>query len=97
MAGELEAKNTPRLLHRGIGGGMYARKAYVTREAQGRVSDDQPDAREGQVGRHGVAERSAVPPEAGNAGEEGTQFKTDAQVVRDFEIGKSITRKLFRN
>src|ERR1700756_1131585 len=29
------------LLHRGIGGGMYTRKAYATREAPGEVSDDQ--------------------------------------------------------
>src|SRR6202035_5100878 len=39
------------LLHRGIGGGMYTRKAHATREPQGEVSDDQPNAREGQVGR----------------------------------------------
>ena len=32
------------------------------------VSDDQPDAREGQVGRLGVAERFAVPLKPGNAG-----------------------------
>jgi hypothetical protein len=40
----------------------------ATRKPQGVVSDDQPDAREGQVGRHGVAERSAVPLRPGNAG-----------------------------
>jgi hypothetical protein len=33
---------------------MYTRKAYATREAQGVVRDDQPDAREGQAGRPGV-------------------------------------------
>jgi hypothetical protein len=32
------------------------------------VSDDQPNAREGQVGRHGVAERFVVPLKPGNAG-----------------------------
>ena len=43
------------------------------------VSDDQPDAREGQAGRPGVAERSAVPLKPGNAGGgKGPQFKTDA-------------------
>ena len=43
------------------------------------VSDDQPDAREGQVGRLGVAERFAVPRKPGNAGGgKGPQFKTDA-------------------
>src|SRR6266566_9814838 len=45
----------------------------------GVVSDDQPDAREGQVGRLGVAERFAVPLKPGNAGGgKGPQFKTDA-------------------
>jgi hypothetical protein len=32
------------------------------------VSDDQPDAREGQAGRPGVAERFVVPLKPGNAG-----------------------------
>ena len=32
------------------------------------VSDDQPDAREGQAGRFGVAERFVVPWKPGNAG-----------------------------
>ena len=45
----------------------------------GVVSDDQPNAREGQAGRRGVAERFAVPLKPGNAGGgEGPQFKTDA-------------------
>ena len=47
-------------LRRGSGGGMYTRKAHETREAQGVVSDDQPEAREGQAGRPGVAERFVV-------------------------------------
>ena len=34
----------------------------------GVVSDDQPDAREGQAGRFGVAERLVVPRKPGNAG-----------------------------
>ena len=43
------------------------------------VSDDQPDAREGQAGRPGVAERFVVPLKPGNAGGgKGPQFKTDA-------------------
>src|ERR1017187_5608450 len=46
---------------------------------QGVVRDDQPDAREGQAGRFGVAERFAVPLKPGNAGGgKGPQFKTDA-------------------
>ena len=45
----------------------------------GVVSDDQPDAREGQAGRPGVAERFVVPVKPGNAGGgKGPQFKTDA-------------------
>src|SRR6267142_2564720 len=43
------------------------------------VSDDQPEAREGQAGRSGVAERFVVPMKPGNAGGgKGLQFKTDA-------------------
>ena len=41
--------------------------------------DGQPDTREGQAGRAGVAERFAVPLKPGNAGGgKGPQFKTDA-------------------
>ena len=44
------------------------------------VRDDQPDAREGQAGRRGVAERFVVPLKPGNAGGgKGPQFKTDAR------------------
>jgi hypothetical protein len=44
------------------------------------IRDDQPDAREGQAGRTGVAERSVVPLKPGNAGGgKGPQFKTDAR------------------
>src|SRR6266403_2247647 len=47
---------------------------------QGVVRDDQPDAREGQAGRPGVAERFAVPLRPGNAGGgKGPRFKTDAR------------------
>ncbi len=43
------------------------------------VSEDQPEAREGQAGRPGVAERFVVPRKPGNAdGGKGPQFKTDA-------------------
>jgi hypothetical protein len=43
------------------------------------VSEDQPEAREGQAGRLGVAERFVVPRKPGNAGGgKGPQFKTDA-------------------
>src|SRR5881628_3409768 len=59
---------------------MYTRKAYATREAPRRGrSDDQPEAREGQAGRPGVAERFVVPLKPGNSGGgKGPQFRTDA-------------------
>ena len=67
-------------LHRGSGGSMYTRKVHATREAPMRHRADQPDAREGQAGRAGVAERFAVPMKPGNAGGgKGPQFKTDAR------------------
>ena len=67
------------MLHRGSGGSMYTRKAYATREAHGVVRDDQPDAREGQAGRRGVAERFVVPLKLGNSGGgKGPQFETNA-------------------
>src|SRR6202142_2520861 len=66
---------------------------------QGEVSDDQPNARDGHVGRHGVAERFVLPLKPGNAGEgKGPQFKTDATSGEGF--GDWVTyqlRKLFRN
>src|ERR1700736_1571415 len=44
------------------------------------IRDDQPDAREGQAGRVGVAERPVVPLKPGNAGGgKEPQFKTDAR------------------
>ena len=52
------------------------------------VSDDLPDAREGQVGRLGVAERFVLPLKPGNSGGgKGPQFKTDATSGEDLEIG----------
>jgi len=70
---------------------MYTRKAYATREAQGEVSDDQPNAREGQVGRHGVAERFVLPLRPGNSGGgRDLSSRQTQQVVRDLEIGQPI-------
>src|SRR6266481_746504 len=56
------------------------------------VSEDQPEAREGQAGRPGVAERFVVPRKPGNAdGGKGPQFKTDAiRGEGPLEIGKPI-------
>ena len=63
------------------------------------VSDDQPDAREGQAGRLGVAERFAVPRKLGNAGGgKGPQFKTDATSGEGFgDWATYQLRKLFRH
>src|SRR5215468_10877954 len=59
---------------------MYTRKANATREAPWRgQSNDQLEAREGQAGRLGVAERFVVPLKLGNSGGgKGPQFKTNA-------------------
>src|SRR6476620_1559512 len=67
---------------------------------QGVVSDDQPEAREGQAGRPGVAERFVVPRKPGNSGGgKGPQFKTDAiRGEGHLEIGKPInSNELFRS
>ena len=55
---------------------MYKRQGKPRRV----IRDDQPDAREGQAGRIGVAERPVVPMKPGNSGRgKGPQFKTDAR------------------
>jgi hypothetical protein len=55
------------------------------------VSDDQPDAREGQAGRFGVAERPVVPKKPGNAGEgKGPQFNVGAGSGEVQEIGETL-------
>src|SRR5450759_1078913 len=63
------------------------------------VSDDQPEAREGQAGRLGVAERFVIPLKPGNAGGgKGPQFKTDA--IRSEGPGDWATyqlQRVFRN
>jgi len=69
---------------------MYARGRPVQHGKPYRVigHDDQPDAREGQAGRDGVAERSVVPPKSGNAdGGKGPQFETSATSSEEREIG----------
>jgi hypothetical protein len=55
------------------------------------VSDDQPEAREGQAGRPGVAERFAVPLKPGNAGGGKDLSSGQTQYVgKDLEIGQPI-------
>ncbi len=53
--------------------------------------DNQPEAREGQAGRLGVAARFVVPGKPGNAGGgKGPQFKTDVGRRKGLEIGQPI-------
>ena len=66
-------------LHRVVAAARTQGKRTQHGKPQGVVRDDQPDAREGQAGRPGVAERFVVPRKPGNAGGgKGPQFKTDA-------------------
>jgi hypothetical protein len=72
--------------HRGIGDGMSAH-GDSTQHGKPRsveARDLQPDAREGQAGPMGVADRLAVPPTPGNSGRgKGPEFKTSVtQSVR---------------
>ena len=78
---------------------MYTRKATQHGEAHDEDSDDQPDAREGQAGRHGLAERFVLPLKPGNAGGgKGPQFKTDATSGEGFgDWATYQLRKMFRN
>ena len=73
------AKNTPSRCAGVVAAACTQGKRTQHGKPQGVISDDQPDAREGQVGRPGVAERPVVLLKPGNAGGgKGPQFKTDA-------------------
>src|SRR6478752_10410350 len=73
------AKSTPSRCTGVVAAACTQGKRTQHGKPQGEVRDDQPDAREGQAGRRGVAERFAVPLKPGNAGGgKGPQFKTDA-------------------
>ena len=57
--------------------------------------DLQPDAREGQVGPGGVAERLVVPLKPGNAGGgKGSWFKADVEKSESRKIGVSLSTPL---
>ena len=64
---------------RGNGDGMSVHgKPTQHGKPHGVARDGQPDAREGQAGRDGVAERLVVPRKPGNAGGgKGPWFRTD--------------------
>src|SRR5229473_3299375 len=93
------AKITPRCYTGVLAAACTQGKRTQHGKPHGEVSDDQPDAREGQVGRRGVAERFAVPLKPGNAGGgKGPQFKTDATSGEGFgDWATYQLRKLFRN
>src|ERR1019366_9309298 len=71
---------------------MHPRKARATREPPSRGrAHDQPDAREGQAGRDGVAEGLVVPGKLSNAG--GVKepwFKANAGSDEGAEIGVTL-------
>jgi hypothetical protein len=66
--------------HRGSGNGMSTQGRYLQhgKPLAVEVRDLQPDAREGQAGLDGVADRLVVPWKPGNAGRgKGPEFKTN--------------------
>ena len=71
---------------------MHTRKARATRETLSRgPAQDQPDAREGQAGRDGVAEGLVVLGKSGNAdGGKEPWFKADARSSEGDEIGVTL-------
>src|SRR6266446_915311 len=77
--GEFRARTTPICCTGVVAAACTQGKRTKHGKPQRVIRDDQPDAREGQAGRAGVAERLAVPLKPGNAGGgKGPQFKTDA-------------------
>ena len=99
MAGRFEHSSAPSRCAGVVATACTQGKRTQHGKPQSVVRDDQPDAREGQAGRLGVAERLVVPPKPGNAGGgKGPQFKTDAR--RGEGPGDWATyqlRKVFRN
>src|SRR5206468_10717449 len=93
------AKDTPSCYTGVLAAACTQGKRTQHGKPHGVVSDDQPDAREGQAGRLGDTERFAVPLKPGNAGGgKGPQFKTDATSGEGFGDGATYQlRKLFRN
>jgi hypothetical protein len=74
------ARNTPRCCTGVVAAACTQGKRTQHGKPQGAIRDDQPEAREGQAGRSGVAERPVVPVKPDNAGGgKGPQFKTDAR------------------
>jgi len=79
MAGRVERRLRPAAATGVLAAACTQGKRTQHGKPQGVVSGDQPEAREGQAGRPGVAERFVVPRKPGNSGGgKGPQFKTDA-------------------
>src|SRR5712675_2271772 len=99
MAGRVERRLRPRCYTGVLAAACTQGKRTKHGKPQGVVSDDQPNAREGQVGRLGVAERFAVLLKPGNAeGGKGPQFKTDAASGEGFgDCATYHLPNLFRN
>src|SRR3979411_756032 len=95
----MRAKNRPSRCAGVVASACTQGKRTQRGRPQDVVRDDQPDAREGQAGRPGEAERFAVPLKPGNAGGgKGPQFKTNA--IRSEGPGDWATyqlRKVFRS
>ncbi len=92
MAGEVSDKRTQSPC-RGSGEGMYTRGKRTQHGKPHCVvgRDDQPDAREGEFGRAGVAERPVVLRKPGNAGGgKGPWFKAGAGSSEAQEIGETL-------
>src|SRR5258707_11616428 len=97
--GRSRAKSTPSRCAGVVATACTQGKRTQHGKPHGVVSDDQPNAREGQVGRFGVAERFVVPLKPGNAGGgKGPQSKTNATSGEGFgDWATYQLRKLFRN
>ena len=79
-----ERRNTPSRCAGVVATACTQGKRTQHGKPHGVVSNDQPEAREGQAGRLGVAERFVVPLKSGNAGGgKGPQFKTTHYVGKD--------------
>ena len=60
---------------------------------RGVLSNEQPDAREGWAGRHGVTERPVIPLKSGNAGGRGLSSGQTQDVAKDRRLGNLSTPK----
>src|SRR6201998_709950 len=99
MAGRTERRSTPSCYTGVLAAACTQGKRTQHGKPHGVVSDDQPNAREGQGGRRGAAERFVLPLRPGNSGGgKGPQFKADATSSEGGGVwGTYYLRKLFRN